>query len=131
MADLCAEGLYVVTARVCERRPLLGTIEGNEEAATVRLSPLGGAVEAEIEALGSLHRLVAVCQHVVMPDHVHFILQLLGRVPRSFSAAAVADAWCHRCNEAAGLPSPLFDEGCAISPIASEGQYLRLAIYRG
>lgn len=73
--------VYLITMTVTDRRPLLGRLVGNAEAAEgaadaprVELSALGQRVEACWRKIGVLHPEVSVLATMVMPDHLHGIL---------------------------------------------------------
>ena len=75
--DYSRPGIYHITIHVAEglQQPL-GTITGDEAAtASVALTPVGAMVEHELmTAITAHYPVVTVDAHVVMPEHLHFIL---------------------------------------------------------
>ena len=59
-----------ITIALERRRPVFGRIAGG----AVVLSPLGVKVKEALEAIPSLNPGIALFGHVVMPDHVHLLL---------------------------------------------------------
>lgn len=75
--DYAAHGAYFVTVCVAGRRSLLGAMEGDG----VLLSPLGAIALECLRAVPNHHDGVKVDEHIVMPDHVHAIVVLVGAGP--------------------------------------------------
>lgn len=40
------------------------------------LSPLGGKIETELKGISNFHSQLKILQYVIMPDHIHFVLQV-------------------------------------------------------
>lgn len=73
--DYTERQMYMVTMTVEGRRPLLGTLVGNNETdAQVELTELGRAVEEEWWACTQHHPEIEVIALQIMPDHIHGIL---------------------------------------------------------
>ncbi len=72
--DYARAGAYFVTVCLQERRPLLGRIHED----TVDLGPAGRIVAEELTAIALRHPGVTIDTAVVMPDHVHAVILLLG-----------------------------------------------------
>ena len=99
--DYEARQMYLITLTVEGRRPLLGCVVGNPNAAEgaadaprIELSPLGQAVEQQWMAISHYHPEVKVLALQIMPDHLHSILfvkermpQHLGHIIKGFKAA--------------------------------------------
>ena len=99
--DYGARQMYLITITVEGRRPLLGRVVGNPEAAEgapdaphIELSPLGKAVEQQWMAISHYHPEVKVLALQMMPDHLHSILfvkermsQHLGHIIKGFKAS--------------------------------------------
>ena len=75
--DYTRPGFYHITIRVADGlgRPL-GTVVGTDaDTAAVALTPVGEAVRRELlTAITAHYPMVTVDAHVVMPEHLHFIL---------------------------------------------------------
>ncbi|MBO5085486.1 MAG: hypothetical protein J6C18_11535, partial [Bacteroidaceae bacterium] len=87
--DYEARQMYLITLTVEGRRPLLGRVVGNPEAAEgdpdaphTELSPLGKAVEQQWMAISHYHPEVKVLALQMMPDHLHSILFVKERMPQ-------------------------------------------------
>lgn len=87
--DYEARQMYLITITVEGRRPLLGRVVGNPEAAEgapdaphTELSPLGKAVEQQWMAISHYHPEVKVLALQMMPDHLHSILFVKERMPQ-------------------------------------------------
>ena len=87
--DYEARQMYLITITVEGRRPLLGRVVGNPEAAEgapdaphTELSPLGKAVEQQWIAISHYHPEVKVLALQMMPDHLHSILFVKERMPQ-------------------------------------------------
>ena len=72
--DYRSKRFYMITLEVIERMPILGRLEGTENNATIRLSPLGHAVASEWEGIPRFYPQVTIVSQCVMPDHFHGIL---------------------------------------------------------
>ena len=87
--DYEARQMYLITITVEGRRPLLGRVVGNPEAAEgapdaphIELSPLGKTVEQQWMAISHYHPEVKVLALQMMPDHLHSILFVKERMPQ-------------------------------------------------
>ena len=85
--------IYMLTLVVEGRRPLLGTLEGEEEKAWVQPTPLGKEVVRCWEAIPKFHPEVKLLGFQLMPDHLHGLLfvreemeEHLGQVVSGFKA---------------------------------------------
>jgi len=91
--DYTRTGMYFVTICLRDRTPLFGRVEGD----TVRLSPLGDIVAAEIRNLEERFAGVRIDLAIVMPDHAHLIVTLgaqtrrLGTVIGSLKATSARE----------------------------------------
>lgn len=74
--DYRQRGVYMLT--ICtEGCPLLGRLEANEAGVgIVRLTPLGTALERVQQGLRNEYKEVEVIRWVVMPDHLHVVVQV-------------------------------------------------------
>lgn len=85
--------IYMLTLVVEGRRPLLGTLEGDEKTARVNPSPLGKEVVKCWAAIPKFHPEVKLLAFQLMPDHLHGLLfvreemeEHLGQVVSGFKA---------------------------------------------
>lgn len=76
--DYTQPGAYFVTICIEGRSCLLGEIEGDE----VRLNDAGRMVETTWHAIPTQHPGVEIDALVVMPNHIHGIIVLVGADPR-------------------------------------------------
>ena len=70
--DYHSKGVYHVTICAVHRKCLFGRIEERR----MILNETGRIIEAEISALSGRYRDVRVVSYVVMPNHVHLLLEL-------------------------------------------------------
>ena len=85
--------IYMLTLAVEGRRPLLGTLEGDEKTARVIPTPLGKEVVRCWVAIPKYHPEVKLLAFQLMPDHLHGLLfvqeemeEHLGQVVSGFKA---------------------------------------------
>ena len=93
----------MLTLVVADRKPLLGTLMGNEDNARVVLSQLGKVIfEEEIPKITQHYPMVRVWNSCIMPDHIHLIVSVdaslpgskhLGLVMRGFKAGCSRAWW--------------------------------------
>lgn len=83
--DYCAPAIYMVTLTTVGREPLLGTLVEDEDNPRIEWSEVGKMVAQEIEKIPVYTPAVKILQKVIMPDHVHLILQVTERLSRHFS----------------------------------------------
>ena len=77
--DYSDPGAYFVTVRT----RLTGSILGDVHEAAIKLNPLGESVHSVLENVSTFHEGVTVDTMVVMPDHIHTILTIVGEVNAS------------------------------------------------
>ena len=78
--DYRSPAIYLLTLVTIDRQPLFGQLVGE----TIRLSPLGEQIAVEIERIPTYRDAssIEVYSFVVMPDHVHILLQVHDRLPK-------------------------------------------------
>ena len=126
--DYRLPGFYHVTIRVAEGlgHPL-GTVVGDEAAeARVVLTAVGAAVERELlTAISTHYPMVTVDAHVVMPEHLHFVLivrdPLVSSSGRATHLGQVIAGFKQGCNRAywaatAQAPPPAPPPGTVAAP---------------
>ena len=86
--DYRGRAIYHFTLPVEGRFPLFGTLEGESaETAVVRLNPFGQRVCRMLSGLAQFYKekgyALKVLAQMVMPDHVHLVIQVLEPLPQS------------------------------------------------
>jgi REP element-mobilizing transposase RayT len=89
--DYRGRAIYHFTLPVEERYPLFGTLEGQSaDTARVRLNPFGRRVWQMLSGLAQFYKekgyALKVLAQMVMPDHVHLVIQVLEPLPQSIGA---------------------------------------------
>ena len=89
--DYRGRAIYHFTLPVEERYPLFGTLEGESaETAFVRLNSYGRRVCQMLGGLAQFYKgkgyALKVLAQMVMPDHVHLVIQVLEPLPQSIGA---------------------------------------------
>ena len=89
--DYRGRAIYHFTLPVEERYPLFGTLEGERaETAFVRLNSYGRRVCQMLGGLAQFYKekgyALKVLAQMVMPDHVHLVIQVLEPLPQSIGA---------------------------------------------
>ena len=89
--DYRGRAIYHFTLPVEGRYPLFGTLEGESaETAFVRLNAFGRRVCQMLSGLAQFYRgkgyALKVLAQMVMPDHVHLVIQVLEPLPQSIGA---------------------------------------------
>ena len=79
--DYSANGAYFITICVAERKNLLSDIEGNIVGAIINrpkltLKEIGIIAEEYIKEIPMHYRYVNVDNYVIMPNHIHILLQI-------------------------------------------------------
>ena len=72
--------ILLLTMVVSGRKPLFGELQGEQ----ISLTPLGDKVAKEIQLIPTYHdaSAIEIRNYVVMPDHVHILLQIHERLPK-------------------------------------------------
>ena len=89
--DYRGRAIYHFTLPVEGRYPLFGTLEGDSaETAAVRLNAYGQRVCKMLSGLAQFYKgkgyALKVLAQMVMPDHVHLVIQVLEPLPQSIGA---------------------------------------------
>lgn len=89
--DYRGRAIYHFTLPVEGRYPLFGTLEGeSSEKAFVRLNPFGRRVCQMLSGLAQFYKekgyALKMLAQMVMPDHVHLVIQVLEPLPQSIGA---------------------------------------------
>lgn len=77
--DYSTPGVYFLTICTENRQPMLSSIVGGDAyiAPTVTLTPCGETVARRIEAMPLAYQNVKVHKYVIMPNHVHLLIELV------------------------------------------------------
>ena len=89
--DYRGRAIYHFTLAVEERYPLFGVLEGESaETAFVRLNSFGRRVCQMLSGLAQFYKekgyTLKVLAQMVMPDHIHLVIQVLEPLPQSIGA---------------------------------------------
>lgn len=71
--NYASEGMYFITICIQNRRNILGNIKNGK----VELNNYGKIVEEEILKTNKIRNNVIINEYVVMPNHVHIIIQII------------------------------------------------------
>lgn len=84
--DYSQAGVYFLTLCARDKAPLFGKVcvgGGDLDAPKVELSPCGMAVERWLAGCRDAYENLAVLKYVIMPNHVHLIVELRGGSSRA------------------------------------------------
>lgn len=87
--DYCAPGFYLITATTFPESPALSSMPDIDffelkkgEMIIPKHSQLGELIIKEIKDISSFHPELKVIRFVIMPDHIHFVLEVRTRLKR-------------------------------------------------
>lgn len=131
-------GIYHVTVTVTPKEPVLGSLcipttnnIPNPEEATIIRTDLGREVVHCVAQIAELHPEIRLLKYCLMPDHVHFILQVTQ--PMEISIRTVLRGFQTGCRKAArcvGLDgASLFSEAPYIRSLSHAGQLQNMFRY--
>ena len=95
--------IYLLTVTTVDRKPLLGRVVGDVYTAHVELSDLGIEVRHHLYALCDRYPQLRLLQYQIMPDHVHVILQVTGRLSKPLGS--LFSSWKIACGRAYAITS--------------------------
>lgn len=75
-------GFFMITINAAPGIPAFSTISGMPEAPIMSYSRLGTVIRDKIEAIPSYTPQLNVIEYIVMPDHIHILLEIAIRLPR-------------------------------------------------
>ncbi len=75
-------GFFMITITSAPGIPAFSAISGTPEAPIVSYSRLGAVIRDKIESIPSYTPQLNVIEYVVMPDHIHILLEIAIRLPR-------------------------------------------------
>lgn len=132
--DYRAPGQYMLTIVVNDRRPMLGTLVG-EPYPHVELSPLGKRIfKEELPKITRFYPNVEVWKSMLMPDHIHFILNVKDYFPEGKHLGTTVKGFKNGCNrvlrELYGASAlPLFEKGYTDKILLHRGRLQRWIHY--
>ncbi len=98
--DYASGGVFFVTVCAAEKKKIFGSIAGGEEA-VLKLNALGQLAYENMRKIPEIYPGVVLLAGVVMPNHIHLLLQIPNDTPvslftvvRSFKAATTKQ-WGH------------------------------------
>ena len=95
--DYSIPGAYFITICINERKNLLGTVGRGlapAEEITVRLSKYGEIIREELLKIKQKYENVDIKHYVIMPDHIHLILELVRNSAGASPRPTVMDIIC-------------------------------------
>ena len=117
---------YAVTIRVATKGPVLGHLADE----TIVLTKAGAIVARTMAALPERIPTVRVLGSVIMPDHVHFIIELRGGGPSlSMVVGAFKSLAAHAVNGETGSKGPMWQRGFHDRVIRSERELVGIFDY--
>ena len=83
--DYSSEGIYFLTICTAERNPILSKIIASKtnDTASLLLTEFGKIAEQYIHSISAAYPNTTVLSYVIMPDHIHLLLQLKRRAESS------------------------------------------------
>ncbi|MBQ7448685.1 MAG: hypothetical protein IJS73_02645 [Paludibacteraceae bacterium] len=110
------EGIYHLTFVLRERQPILGTLLGDTQSASVEPSPIGRLILDDIHNIENRHTGVQVYCSMIMPDHLHLLLYIKREIGKSVKelARGMRQGWKQLALEADFAPPfirPLYHKG--------------------
>ncbi|MBQ2699279.1 MAG: transposase, partial [Firmicutes bacterium] len=88
--DYSSDGAYFVTICTEKRRLLLSSVSEN----AVVLSPAGQIAEQQLLALPQRYPHLQICKYVIMPNHIHIILQWESEAAGASPRPTLSDIIC-------------------------------------
>lgn len=129
--DYSRAGYYFITVCVKNREPLLWELPVGATCGRPPLSPLGMIVEEELRRLDHMYAHIGVDKFVIMPNHIHLILQIrpdgCGRPQVAPTISRVMKQFKGVVTKRAGLS--LWQKSFHDHVIRSEADYLRVWNY--
>lgn len=102
--DYCAPGIYHLTFTALKGRPVLCAISASGEGFTkdggiiISYTALGQCIDREIQLIAHYHPKLIVYKSVIMPDHIHLVLQVKSRLTRPLGCELTG--FIAACNDA-------------------------------
>ena len=135
--DYSQSGMYFVTGCTHHRAEILGHIVGAvaNRPQTIELSDTGQIVNREIEEMQKIRRNVSVNHSVIMPNHVHLILEISadiegltgGRLTTAPTVSEVVRLWKRAISKQVGMS--IWQKSFHDHIIRDETEYLKIWQY--
>lgn len=92
--------------------PAFGALSGTLPNVSVRRSPLGSIVAKNLYAIPSLCPRLRILQYVIMPDHIHFLIQVTDTLDLhlGYYLGMFKVKTCQEYERMSGIKMPVFEE---------------------
>lgn len=80
--DYRSKCIYHLTLTKTPGAPVFSSVVATDSGATTELTPVGVALSRVLRVIPSLHPALRLLQYVIMPDHLHLLLQVTEPTPR-------------------------------------------------
>ena len=89
--DYASEGAYFITVCTKDRENLFWQVGASiARPEEIRLSPIGIAARTAIQEISQYYPHISVDHYVIMPNHIHLLLQVHGDLGRAMLAPTVS-----------------------------------------
>ena len=85
--DYSKNGMYFITICTQNRLCILSEIVGAHDCAQIKLYNIGKIVEKELLKTEEIHANVKIYNYIIMPNHVHIIINIISNQSRAQSCA--------------------------------------------
>lgn len=131
--DYRLPGRYMITLSCCHPRPQLSMLGGTPRKPELQLTELGERIAQMIVTFPEYHRELTVPAYVIMPDHVHFLVDVKKTMNRDLGCyiGALKGACSRQWSECEGRDNviPLFEDGFHDRIIRDDRQYETVTNY--
>lgn len=79
--DYTTEGMYFITICIKDRKNILGNIKDEK----IKLTETGEIVKKYIQTVEKIYKNIKVDEYIVMPNHIHIIMQVFNKNDISIS----------------------------------------------
>ncbi len=79
--DYTTEGMYFITICIKDRKNILGNIKDEK----IKLTETGETVKKYIQTVEKIYKNIKVDEYIVMPNHIHIIMQVFNKNDISIS----------------------------------------------
>ena len=79
--DYTTEGMYFITICIKDRKNILGNIKDEK----IKLTETGEIVKKYIQTVEKIYKNIKVDEYIVMPNHIHIIIQVFNKNDISIS----------------------------------------------
>jgi len=100
--DYSKEGMYFITICTKNRECILSEITnvgvGVPDDPKLQLTDIGCIVEKHINNINKTYKNVAIYEYIIMPNHVHMIINIDENINRHIRVVGDADPYSTKCN---------------------------------